>query len=192
MTKRSQLRLRREDWLEIGLKALSEDGPRGVTIEALCHRANRTKGSFYAHFTSMDDFHASLAEDWFRRRTEAVISAIIPDDDPATALLHLDELTRDLDPRLETGMRKLATMSPIIASIVGKADELRLATLARLHMANDETTPEEAEALALFEYAAFVGLGQLDRRALNLDDARLERTYRLILPRLLRRRPITP
>ena len=49
-------RFSRTDWLALGLAALAEDGPLGLTIAALCRRAGKTKGSFYAHFPAIEAY----------------------------------------------------------------------------------------------------------------------------------------
>jgi AcrR family transcriptional regulator len=57
-------RLAREDWLETGLQLLGSEGEKALTIERLCQVAGRTKGSFYHHFKSYDDFVNALLEYW--------------------------------------------------------------------------------------------------------------------------------
>lgn len=57
-------RFSRQDWLDAGVSALSEDGVGAVTIDALCRRVGKTKGSFYSHFPTMSDFIRQLGERW--------------------------------------------------------------------------------------------------------------------------------
>lgn len=57
-------RLGREDWLALGRAALEEEGPSGLTVEALMRRAGRTRGSFYHHFGSQGAFLHALAAAW--------------------------------------------------------------------------------------------------------------------------------
>lgn len=63
MTAPAPRRFRRGDWLALGLAALAEQGPAGLTIEALCRRADKTKGSFYAHFPAIETYLSALALD---------------------------------------------------------------------------------------------------------------------------------
>ena len=57
-------RFSQQDWLDAGVSALSEGGVGAVTIDALCRRVGKTKGSFYSHFPTMSDFIRQLGERW--------------------------------------------------------------------------------------------------------------------------------
>ncbi|MFN3260463.1 MAG: helix-turn-helix domain-containing protein [Pikeienuella sp.] len=57
-------RLGREDWLALGRAAIEEEGPSGLTVEALTRRAGKTRGSFYHHFESQGAFLRALAAAW--------------------------------------------------------------------------------------------------------------------------------
>ena len=54
----------RRDYFEAGLDLLSDAGPRGVTVAALCGRLGVTKGSFYHHFEGIPDFLRRLLGYW--------------------------------------------------------------------------------------------------------------------------------
>jgi len=54
----------KQDWLETGLKVLSETGVSGLTIERMTVELGVTKGSFYHHFESMGDFERQLINHW--------------------------------------------------------------------------------------------------------------------------------
>lgn len=149
------------DWLELGLAALAEAGPAGVTLEALCARAGKTRGSFYAHFAGIEAFLAALAERWREFFTEALIVAAERQPRPAVKLDHLNRLAVRLDPRIEQGMRRLSALDEGVAAVCRAVDARRIGYLADLYRASGRYSDEEAQALARVEYAAFVGFQQI-------------------------------
>lgn len=150
-------RIRREDWLKLGLDALAETGPEALTIEALCQRAARTKGSFYHHFATIEDYRLSLVEFWRERDTEAIIAATSQARAAADNLDALNQLTSHLDMRIEQGMRRLGAADSGVAEIIRMADRRRIGHLVKLYIATGDFPPEQAELLAQVTYAAFVG-----------------------------------
>src|ERR1700756_1737034 len=81
-------RFSREDWLALGEQRLSTEGPGALSLERLTGAAGRTKGSFYHHFQSRDEFLAALVDRW--RETVVEAAARPYREDPAAwpALLH--------------------------------------------------------------------------------------------------------
>lgn len=150
-------RVRREEWLSLGLAALAEVGPEALTIDALCQRARRTKGAFYHHFETIDAYRLELAEFWRKRDTEAIIAAT---SEPRLATENLDALSRltsHLDRQVEHGMRRLGATDRAVAEVIRTVDRRRIGHLVRLYIATGDFAPESAELLAQVTYAAFVG-----------------------------------
>jgi AcrR family transcriptional regulator len=54
----------RDDWVVFGLDILEKEGAAGIRIEELARRSQRTSGSFYAHFTSRDEFVDAMLKAW--------------------------------------------------------------------------------------------------------------------------------
>ncbi len=175
-------RFRRTDWLELGLAALAEDGPAGLTIDALCRRAGKTKGSFYAHFPAIEAFLAALAGHWRESFTLRLMQAADQGEVAGERLMALDRMALALDARVEQGMRRVAQLDAGVAAICTAVDRERIDYLARLH-GEAGRTPGEALALARIEYAAFVGFQQLD---LGLSPQDLHDCYRSLMRMLTR------
>src|ERR1700761_9402984 len=74
------VRLSKADWLILGQRLLSEEGPSGLGIDRLTQAAGRTKGSFYHHFQGRDDFLTALMAHW--REVVMEIAAQPFRDDP--------------------------------------------------------------------------------------------------------------
>lgn len=129
--------LEKKDWLQIGLDALRDDGPSGLTLEALTRRAKRTKGSFYHHFKDQQAFIRDMLALWAEQSPL----------DQAENPFHL------LDPALEAAIRRLPGEET--ARVIAETDEARIDTLAGFHL--DPTLPV-ARSYARIHYAAWIGL----------------------------------
>lgn len=155
-------RFRRDDWLALGLDALAEQGPAGLTIEALCRRAGKTKGSFYAHFPAIEAYLAALAGHWRETFTLRLMQEVDKGGPAQDRLVALDRMALALDVRVEQGMRRLAQLDAGVAATCAEVDRERIAYLQSLHGESGRFTSEEALALARIEYAAYIGFQQLD------------------------------
>ena len=162
MTSPAPRRFRLDDWLALGLVALTEQGPSGLTIEALCRRAGKTKGSFYAHFQAIEAYLSALAGHWRETHTHHLMREADKGGPAQERLVTLDRLALALDFHVEQGMRRLAQLDPGVAAICAEVDRERIAYLETLHGESGRFTPQEALALARVEYAAYIGFQQLD------------------------------
>lgn len=153
-----KLRLSAQHWIDVAAEELSERGPDALTIDALCRKTRKTKGSFYAHFDSHDAFLAALAAHWRERNTEAVVRSADEKTTPRDRLAMLNYVAVRLDARLDQGMRMLADRNPHIAEAVAEVEETRIAYLADLYLVTGDYSENEARDLATIEYAAYVGL----------------------------------
>lgn len=167
-----------KNWLDLGLEALAEAGPAGLTIEALCHRAGKTKGSFYAHFATSGAYLSALAEHWRETYTHRLVKAADTGKQPDARLSLLDQMALRLDSRVEQGMRRLAVNDTAVMRVCTQVDRERIAYLAGLHRASGRFDDKNALALARLEYAAFVGFQQIDTGA---GSAGASESYQLFL-----------
>jgi AcrR family transcriptional regulator len=151
-------------WIDIGLRELAASGPEALTVEALCRKAGKTKGSFYAHFAGHDDFLFTLVRCWRERDTEAPIAATEAETTTQGQIATLNDLASQIDARLERGIRTLADRHPAIAERMAEVDEIRISYLARLIQTACHRSNEEARDLALIEYAAYLGFQALRPR----------------------------
>src|SRR5580692_4501773 len=107
-------RFARSDWLELGERLLSEEGPQALSLERLTEAAGRTRGSFYHHFSGRDDFLAALTQHWRETVVEPAAKPYRDDPRPAAwrALLHAAPL--QLNQPFERALRRLAVGEPIV------------------------------------------------------------------------------
>lgn len=167
-----------KDWLDLGLEGLAEAGPAGVTIEALCRRGGKTKGSFYAHFVTSEAYLTALAEHWHATYTRRLVEAADTGEQPDVRLSLLDQMALRLDSRVEQGMRRLAANDTAVMRVCTEVDRERIAYLAGLHRASGRFDDKNAHTLARLEYAAFVGFQQIDTGA---GSAGAAESYQLFL-----------
>jgi AcrR family transcriptional regulator len=154
------------DWLSLGERLLSDEGPSALSLERLTEAAGRTKGSFYHHFQSRDDFLAALTRHW--RETVVEAAAKPYRDNPAAwpALLHA--ATFDLNQPFERALRRLAADEPIVRAGVERVDRERIDSLTFL-VSQLRDDLEDPRAFAVLLYAVIVGAQWLLKSA---DDPR--------------------
>lgn len=143
------------DWLDLGLAQLASDGPAGLTVEALCERAERTRGSFYHHFRDHEEFVAALMEAWKQRHTLDVADATLAEA-PDARTAKLSNVANHLDHDLERAVRQFAQSNKVAGRVVRDVDELRTEFVAGLYRARG-LKPDLARDIARIEYAAYIG-----------------------------------
>lgn len=170
-------RLTKDDWLNLGLQALGESGPEGLTIESICHRAQKTRGSYYHHFNSATDFEKQLLAWWQENFTDAIIEKVERLGHAGDKLDHLNLLAAHLDPHVEQGFRRLAARSKEAAIICKIVDGKRIEYLAKLYEKSPRFDRQEAKMLARIEYAAWVGFQLIEPDAKPQDMLKMYDTF---------------
>lgn len=151
-------RFAKADWIAIGLAALRDQGPDALTIERLTVTAQRTRGSFYHHFASHEDFVRTMADSWLQQSTAGPIAEMQRTTDVRRVRASLAEFAAALDHRLERQMRRLGEINPDVHAVVGRSDAMRVAMLAGMFQAEFGLSPGEAQKRAQLQHAVFVGL----------------------------------
>ncbi len=71
----------KRDFLDAGLRVLTEDGESKIRIDYLCAIQGVTKGSFYYHFTDMADYRRSLMSHYETEFTTRYIDKVESEGD---------------------------------------------------------------------------------------------------------------
>ena len=150
-------RLGPDEWIALGLAALSDGGEDAIGLDAITTRAGKTKGSFYHHFRNHDDFLGRVLVEWKQRFTDDLIEAT-KDGSKSDRGAALNALATALDHRLELSIRRLAVRNETAARTLRQVDGIRIAYLKSLQ-ADPES--DAAADYALIEYAVFVGMQSL-------------------------------
>ena len=157
MAKRS-----REDWIEEGFRVLASEGDVGLTVEALCERLERTKGSFYHHFDGRPGYVEDLLAAWERQATDRIIASGRSDAPVKDRLRAVNREASELkNARLERAIRGWATREPQARRVQDRVDRKRLEFLVELCTERMED-PKAAVLLAKIFQLALVGAQHVD------------------------------
>ena len=154
----------KQDWFEASTKILLTEGPRGLTIDALCQTLQVTKGSFYHHFGSYEGFKAQFLTFYEQEGTLDVISELAALPTPSEKLHRLLAMvvafskTHTEDP--EVAMRAWALQDEAVREVQIRVDGRRRDYVQSLC---EEITGDAAQAktIANLLYAVLVGSEQM-------------------------------
>ncbi len=157
-------RLEKLDWLELALKTLAEESVDKVLVVPLAKKLGVTKGSFYWHFKSRDEFLMEVLALWRERATRRIIDIVnARSDDPAERLAYLFKIavqTKYESPggSLELAIRAWARLDPQARRVVALVDDERLDYLTEQYVQLG-FTEDEARTRALMQYSFSTGNG---------------------------------
>lgn len=149
-------RLAAQDWIDFALGALAREGFDALKADVLARKLGVSRGSFYWHFSDLDDFHARVIEHWRQTATEAVIANLERYKSPED---RLDVLLRGAlghHNALEMRMRAWADNSAKAAQAVRDMDRRRLAYMEHM-LVDSGVAPAVAETRVQLLYWAYLG-----------------------------------
>jgi len=150
------------DWLDQGLKTLTESGFTALKAEPLAKAMNVSRGSFYWHFADVAAFRSALLKHWREITTEQIIANLeqLPKTkNPIDELLHR-AFGRRLP--LEIAVRSWAMVDPAARAAVHAIDKRRLSYMED-QFAVQGYPRETARARAQVLYWAFLGFSLSDK-----------------------------
>ncbi|EGF89770.1 tetR family transcriptional regulator [Asticcacaulis biprosthecium C19] len=143
-------------WLTAGKALVVADVE--ITLEALCARTGKTRGSFYHHFASVEAYRSALLEHWRRQATLDIIAQV--DGLGSDRIDRLNAMATREDHRFERALRALGVWHADIGRSVEEVDQLREAYLVRLAREDLKLDAETAQAVARLGMALFIA-GQM-------------------------------
>ncbi len=156
------VRRSRKDWIEAGFRILADEGDGGLTVDALCERLNRSKGSFYHHFDGRGGYVEDLLAAWEAQATDRIIASGSSDAPVKERLRAVNRQASELrNARLERAIRGWATREPQARRVQDRVDRKRLDFLIEL-CAERMQDQEAAELLARIFQLALVGAQHVD------------------------------
>jgi AcrR family transcriptional regulator len=150
----------KDEWLKKALEVVARDGGAKLRIDALVKEMGVTKGSFYWHFESRDDFVRALLEYWHEYSTLNVPRGLQELSGSASERLYAlitivvgQELTR-----YDLAIRSWAIQEPDIRPLVRRTDVFRLNFVRDLFAEMGfDTTEADMRARMLVTYMALDG-----------------------------------
>ena len=131
------IKVTREDWLNLSLDALIRDGVGGVKIQALAAALGVSRSSFYWYFKSRQDLLQDLLAHWQATNTAALVE--MAQQPAATITEAVGNVFRcvinpDLfDTRLDFAIRDWARRDKMVRQILRQSDERRLDALQSMY-----------------------------------------------------------
>ncbi len=152
----------REDWIAEGLRILSSEGDAGLTVDALCERLERTKGSFYHHFAGRPGYVEVMLAAWERQATDRIIALGRSEAPVKERLRAVNRQAAELkNARLERAIRGWASREPQARRVQDRVDRKRLEFLVEL-CTERMKDPKAAGLLARIFQLALVGAQHVD------------------------------
>jgi AcrR family transcriptional regulator len=174
MTRRS-----RQDWIEEGFRVLAGEGGAGLTVDALCERLDRSKGSFYHHFDGRPRYIEELLATWEARATDRFVE-IAHDDGPVEDRLRSvnREASELRNAAVERAIRSWASAEPLARRAQDRVDRRRLELLEELCAERMNGASGSATLARVFQLV-FVGAQHLDP---PLEGRELYEAFRFLEP----------
>ena len=150
----------RELWLKQGLDLLSREGPAALSIDLLCKKTQKSKGSFYFQFKNRDQYCIELLEYY---ESQYPLEALPESQDTQERMkyrAHLREEAFKIPSRLEIAIRAWSLYDPIAKKFQDSLDKKRLAFSEKNYL-RAGYSPDEARLKAYKNYCTYIGLQQL-------------------------------
>lgn len=172
-------RVPRQAWIDEGFRILVSEGDGFLTVEALCQRLHRSKGSFYHHFDGRPGYVDALLGEWERQATDRLIETGHTDAPVEDRLRQVNRQASELrNARLERAIRVWAAREPAARRVQDRVDRRRLVFLEELCVER-MGEGEGARHLARVFQLAFVGAQHLEP---PLEGEDLYRSFRFLDP----------
>lgn len=154
------VKVTREDWLNLAKIALIEHGVEGVKVQVLGAELGVSRSSFYWYFKSRQDLLNALLEDWQSTNTAALVH--MAETPAATVTEAVGNVFRCainpalFDTRLDFAVRDWARRAPEVRQSLQNSDAQRLTALQAMFERFDYPR-EEAIARARILYYMQIG-----------------------------------
>lgn len=170
-------KLTKERWLEEGLVILKEFAQNKIRILYLCERLQVTRGSFYHHFKSIDDYVEELLKKWEKDNTIELIRLANQSSSVEEQMQTLGKLATSKNKTTEVAIRSWSHYHPIVKVYLEKVDKIRLSYLEDIF--EKMGIPKElAQKRAQLDYALLVGIQHLFP---TMDSEQIQALYQFLV-----------
>jgi AcrR family transcriptional regulator len=119
-----------EDFLDAALNLLVTQGPGTIKVATVCTEVGVTTGSFYGHFSGLDDFVTTLLANRLSQQDRSLFELADSVDEPGEVLTQLRALLHAAPRTDEAALRAWAASHPVAARLQRRLDRERAAALA--------------------------------------------------------------
>lgn len=176
-----------DDWQEAALDVIAASGIDALAIPSLAESLGVTKGSFYWHFSSLDELIAAALQRWevADRITVEEMAAV---SDPARRLRGAFEEAMRLERSQSLYVTLASASDSAVVQVLRRVSQRRVRFLTAAYRELG-LRPTEAHQRALLTYTAYLGIIHLRRQAVEgLRSARDVEAYvthaaRTLIPR---------
>ena len=154
----AQTRTPRSTWIETGLQALAAGGPDAVRVDLLAKALGVTRGGFYWHFASRQDFLDALLDAWEHRSTDEVLERVEEEGGDARDKVRMAGMltfSRELLP-IDLAVRDWARRDRSVARRLRRVDNRRMEYLRSL-IGVSHADAGEIEARSLLAFSLAIG-----------------------------------
>lgn len=160
------IKVTRQDWLNLALDVLVSDGVEQVKVMALAERMGVSRSSFYWYFKSRQDLLDALLDQWRATNTVAFVGQTRKSADTITASVlnvwHCVVNPELFDTALDFAIRDWARRSGKVRRALDLSDGERLEALTEMFVRHGFAGPEaEARARSLYYMQIGYDLAQL-------------------------------
>ena len=137
-TKKGNIKVPAEGWVNAAKVALIEEGIGAVKIDRLAQRLKVSRGGFYHFFKTPHAILEALLQDW--RMNNRFAREDLDTSTVEATLASFREVTRNLvhesgfDPQYDLAIREWARISQPVADVVHAVDEKRIDTMRKLFL----------------------------------------------------------
>ena len=169
----------KQDWIEEGFRVLAGEGGAGLTVDALCERLDRSKGSFYHHFEGRPRYIEELLAAWETRATDRFVEIAHAGGPVEDRLRAVNREASELrNAAVERAIRSWASAEPLARRAQDRVDRRRLELLEEL-CAERMEGGGASETLARVFQLVFIGAQHLDP---PLEGPELYEAFRFLEP----------
>ncbi len=161
------IKVTREDWLNLSRDVLVHEGVAELKILSLARRLGVSRSSFYWYFEDRADLLAKLLEEWEARNTQTIVTHCAkPAPDICAAVCNFFRcfVTSDLfDQGLDFAVREWARRDDQVNALIDAADKTRLAAITEMY-ARHGYDAGDADARARILYFMQIGYHAAEMR----------------------------
>ena len=135
-----------------------------------------TRGSFYHHFKSIDEYIGALMQEWEKENTLEFIRVSSKGGDPMERMALLNQQVVETDQSVEAAIRSWSFYHQQVKQHLEKVDQIRITYLEGIFLEMG-FAEEKALAKAKLDYAILVGLQQLYPKTIAKEMESLREVY---------------